>query len=336
MADRLRNATVVVAGASSGMGLATALAFARRGARLVLAARGAEALEDAARHCRSAGAAQALAVPTDVADAAQVRALADAAVAETGRIDVWINMAGLGALGPFEEIPIAVQRRLIEVNLIGAMNGAHAAVPHMLRQNRGVIINMSSIGGLVPTPFAAAYAASKFGLRGLSDSLRHELLARSRVQVCCVHPSFVDTPAPLRAANYGGRVLRPMPPVLDPEYVARRLVELALRPRRALHIGAPLRLVPVFALAPEAVGSMLGRFIRHLGLERGTPAPHTDGAVLAPLDHPTGLRSGWGTAERRQMQLAGLGAAGVLGTALWLALRRPAPRPLPRAVIRRG
>jgi short-subunit dehydrogenase len=336
MAGRLRNATVVVAGASSGMGLATALAFSRRGATVLLAARGVEGLEQAAQQCRQAGAALALAVPTDVADAAQVRALADAAVAATGGIDVWVNMAGLGALGPFEDIPAEVQRRLVEVNLIGAMNGAHAALPHMLRRNRGVIINMSSIGGLVPIPFAAAYAASKFGLRGFSDALRDEVLSRSRVQVCCVYPSFVDTPAPLRAANHGGRVLRPVPPVLDPEHVAARLVGLALRPRRALRIGAPLRLVPVFSLAPEAMGRLLARFIRHFGLERGTPARRTEGALLAPLAYPTGLRSGWGTAERRHLQLAGLGAAGLVAAALWLARRDPAPRPLPRAVIRRG
>jgi NAD(P)-dependent dehydrogenase (short-subunit alcohol dehydrogenase family) len=115
----LRNATVVVAGASSGMGLATAHAFARCGARLVLAARRQEALHRAVTSCEEAGSPRAVALPTDVADPAQTKALAQAALSHFGGIDVWINMAGFAAVGPFERIPIETHRRLIEVNLIG-------------------------------------------------------------------------------------------------------------------------------------------------------------------------------------------------------------------------
>ncbi len=309
----LRHASVVIAGASSGMGLATAVAFARRGASLALAARRRDALERAARLCEREGAARAIIVPTDIADEEAARALADEAVSQAGCIDVWINMAGLGAFGSFEATPIEVQRRILEVNLIGAMNGAYAALPYMLRRNSGVIVNMGSIGSRIAQPFAAAYTASKFGLAGFTDALRYELLARSRVQVCGVYPSFVDTPAPLHAANYSGRALRPVPPMLDPMTVAERILGLVQRPRRALHIGSPHALVPLHALAPEVMGRLMGRLALRHGLQRGPRAADTAGAILRPVPEGVGMRSGWGLEERRQAQHA------TLGTALGLA-----------------
>ena len=115
------------------------------------------------------------------------------------------------------------------MNLVGAMNGAHAALPHMLRRGRGVIVNVSSIGGRVPIPFAAAYTASKYGVAGFTEALRDELAVRSSMEVCGVYPGYVDTPTNLHSANHTGRTLRPVPPVLDPEDVAEGIVGLALR-----------------------------------------------------------------------------------------------------------
>jgi NADP-dependent 3-hydroxy acid dehydrogenase YdfG len=124
----LTGSTVVVTGASSGIGLATARAFADAGATLVLAARAEERLDDAAEDCRARG-AQVLAVPTDVTDAAQVEALAEAAVERFGRIDIWVNDAGTSLWGPFEEIPTEVHVRLIETDLLGVVHGCAAVVP---------------------------------------------------------------------------------------------------------------------------------------------------------------------------------------------------------------
>jgi NAD(P)-dependent dehydrogenase (short-subunit alcohol dehydrogenase family) len=151
-------------------------------------------------------------VPTDVTDAAAMCRLADAAASAFGGIDVWINNAGMSMWGPFEAIPLEAQARLLEVNLLGAINGAHAVLPHLFaRGGRGVIINTVSISGRVPTPWASTYTATKFGLAGFTDALRYELAAHSAIEVCGIYPAFTDTPTSLHSANYTGRSLRPVP-----------------------------------------------------------------------------------------------------------------------------
>lgn len=277
----LGSRVVVLTGASSGIGRATALALAEQGATVVLAARDRAALEAVAAQCERRG-GEALVVPTDVVDAAAVRALADAAISRFGSIDVWINNAGVGVVGRFDEIPIAVHRRVVETNLLGEMNGAHAAVQHFRQQQRGTLINMVSIGAWAPTPYAVAYTASKFGLRGFSEALRAELRDLPDVHVCEVYPTFVDTPGFQNGGNYTGRRLKPPPPLLDPQQVARAVVGLVRRPRDALSIGSvawPSRLA--HALAP----GLLGRATKRLfdaALQRADAAPSTPGNLFDP------------------------------------------------------
>lgn len=308
----------MIAGASSGMGLATAIAFARRGVPLVLAARRQGALQDAARSCEVAGSPRAIAVVADVTDAGAMHALAARAAAELPGLDLWVNMAGLGIVGRFEEVPMDLQARLIETNLVGVMNGCHAALPHMLRRGGGVIINMGSIGSRIPTPFAAAYAATKFGLRGFTEALRSEMLARSRIQVCGIYPQFVDTPALRHAANFTGRELRMAQPILRPDYVAERIVELARRPRRAMHLGSTHAMVPAFALAPETAGRVMARVTQKAMFETGAPAAPTQGALVTPVAEGTGMSGGWMGRHRQPAAGLALSALGlvVLGALL--------------------
>ena len=310
---------VVLTGASSGIGHATALAFAQAGARLVLAARGRDALDVVAAQCRRLG-ADTLVVPTDVTDAKAVGALADEAAARFGHIDVWINNVGIGAVGRFDETPIAAHRRVIETNLMGQVNGAHAVLPYFRRDGAGVLINMVSAGGWTATPYAAAYAASKFALRGFSEALRAELRDSPQVHVCEVYPTLVDTPGLSHGANYTGRQVRPFPPLVDPHRVAAALVRLSRRPRRSVWIGSlalPARLAN--ALMPDLAARLL-KILFDVGLAKSSPARLTTGNLFDPsgdAEVSGGYRRPW-----QPGALAGAASVGVLALGWWMLRRR--------------
>lgn len=313
---------VVILGASSGIGRATALSFAREGAALILAARSAPALETVAQECHRLG-AEALAVPTDATDADAVRALAEQAITRHGRIDVWFNNVGTGAVGRFDETPIEAHRRVVEANLLGGIHGAHAVLPHFRRQKRGTLIQMISVGGWTPIAYAVAYTASKFGLRGFVEALRAELADLPDVHVCAVYPTIVDTPGLSHGANYSGKQLLPGGPILDPREVAENIVALARRPRPSLVMGAgAMSSRWGHGVAPDFTAAMLRRVLDR-NLKKAPPASASSGNLFEPsVGHAIE-----GGARRSQASWKGPMAAialGGLGLAFLASKRRSA------------
>jgi short-subunit dehydrogenase len=295
MKNELRNlhgSSVVITGASSGIGRATALAFAGKGARLCLAARRADALEKVARTCRAMG-AEAIAIPADVTDPRAVAALARAADAEFGGIVVWVNNAGTGVAGALYDAPLKLHRQTVEVNLLGAMSGAYAVLPIFLRQGHGILINTISMAGWVPNPFAAAYTASKFGLRGFAASLRQELVDKPNIHVCGVFPAVIDTPIIEHGANFTGHKVEPPPFLYDPEDVAEVIVNVAMSPRDEVAVGWPARAGQVaYVLARRPLERLTGA-IAVAVRRRAKPVPVTEGSVMAPASSRIDSSGGW-------------------------------------------
>ncbi len=323
---RVRGSVVVVTGAAGGIGRATAVRFARAGADVVLAGRRAAALEDVAAECRAHG-VHALALPTDVTDAAAVERLAQHTVDQLGRIDVWVNSASVGLFATVADSPLEDVRRVLDVNVMGYVHGSRAALAQMRRQGSGVLVNVSSVIGVVPQPYGFAYAMAKAAVRALSVSLRSELrLAGVRgVDVVTVVPATYDTPFFQQAANYTGHMVEPIPPVYSPRRAARAIVRAVRRPRREVPAGPMARAVLIqHRLAPGLTERVMAGHVDRTLLSRGEDAAPTAGNLYTPSPDPrdTAVAGGWGGARRTAQRR--LAAATVLlgGLLTRRALRR--------------
>ncbi|MGY1610126.1 MULTISPECIES: SDR family oxidoreductase [unclassified Geodermatophilus] len=234
----LSEQVVVVLGASSGIGRATALEFVRRGVtRIVVASRSVEALATLVDDLRERP-AEAVAVPTDITDDDAVATLAQDAEERFGRVDTWVTVPAVSVYATVADTTMAEFRRVTEVNYLGHVAAAKAAVPVLERDGGGVLVGIGSVESHRALPLHAAYSASKAAVRLFYDALRMELTdAGSPVSVCTVLPASIATPFFEHSRSRTGSMPKPPPPVYAPELVAEAVVRLAEHPRREVPVG---------------------------------------------------------------------------------------------------
>lgn len=312
--------TIVITGASSGVGKAMALELAQHGAKLVLAARRQDALGELVTECNKLG-GLAMACPADVRSLDAIHQLASQAFQFGGSIDVWINNAGVLAAGALEQIPAEVNESVIRTNLLGYIHCAHTVLPYFKEQGSGILINNISVGGWFPTPYGAAYTASKFGLRGFSESLKGELHDYPDIHICDLYPGFLDTPGMQHAANYTGKTLKPAPPVYDPRKVARAVVTLINNPRPSATIGASAIFLRLAYQLYPALTRTITSLVISTYLKKAASMEHSSGNILHPVLYGDSIDGGWRKPVSRSAKAkAGLVVAGLAGVLIGAVL----------------
>jgi len=268
----LREQTIVLTGASSGIGLATARLAAEHGAHVVLVARDASELEEIAGRIRARG-GRATPIAGDVSDPEAMQRVAEQVIREHGSFDTWINDAGLSVYGRASETPLEDERRLFDVNYWGVVHGCRAALPH-LRQRGGTLINVGSIVSDRAVPLQGAYSASKHAVKGYTDALRMELEHDGApVNVTLVKPGAIDTPFFEHAASHMDAEPAPPPPVYAPEVVARAIVRCAEHPVREITVGGGARALSLLGMvAPRLTDVLMERTMFRLQQKEGTRA----------------------------------------------------------------
>ena len=329
----LAEQVIVITGASSGIGLATARLAATRGATVLLAARTEEALAEAVQGITASG-GKASFVVADVSVREEIEGIAAAAVERYGGFDTWVNDAGVSIFGRIDEITDEDHRRLFDINFWGVVYGSEVAAQH-LRERGGAIINLGSVASDVALPMQGMYSASKHAIKGFTDAFRTELEAASEpISVTLIKPASINSTFTKNARKYTDEDVKLPPPVYSPDDVANAIVHAAAHPQRDIYIGGGGKLMSAFARHfPRATDLMSERFL--IGLER------RDRSVRNPVgnlwkgqgrnqvtgDHP-GLVIRPSIYTRASLHPVasrlGLGAAGVAAVLglRWLAERR--------------
>lgn len=248
---------MVITGASSGIGLATAQLAAKRGAKLVLAARSDDALDEIVRRIAADG-GEAIACACDVADRAQVQRVAEEALARFGRIDTWVNNAGVSIYGRLDEVSEEDNRRLFDTNFWGVVNGSLVALPH-LKRDGGALINVGSEVSEAVIPLQGMYSASKHAVKGFTDALRIEIeeVDKAPVSITLIQPTAVDTPYPQHAKNYMDQEPKLPSPQIDPDRVAEAILDAAVKHTRATKVGTMAKVNTAMAKAMPGVAEKM-------------------------------------------------------------------------------
>ncbi len=268
---------MVITGASSGIGLATALAAAKQGVKLVLGARSKQTLDEVVRHIDEQG-GEAIAVQVDVGIDDEVRQLAAAALERFGRIDTWVNDAGLSIYGRIDEVGHKDSERMFQTNFWGVVYGSVAALPH-LKSSGGTLINVGSEVSEATIPLQGTYSASKHAVKAFTDALRMELEAdKSPVSVTLIQPTAVDTPFPEHAANYMSLEPKLPTPMIEPEKVASAILDAATDPTDSTTVGAMSVLNTTMAKIMPSLGEAMAKM--QIGRQQRAQPPHSREGTL--------------------------------------------------------
>ena len=285
----------LVVGATSGIGLATAVELARRGHRLTLVARPDSALDAAAQQCRAAGADQVLTVTADVCSLDDTRRVVRAHLDRHPSLDMIVHTAAVMAYGRLEDLAPEVFSSVVDTAVHGTMNVARAALPEFRRQGTGVFVIVNSLLGSVTVPEMGAYSVSKWGQRAVARTLQQELHDAPGVHVCVVSPGSINTPIYYQAATTLRRQARPPVPVLQPQTVGRHVADLLDRPRR--HVSVPVGpvnpvIVSGFRLFPRLYDTLVAPLFHLGGLSRRHTGPGT-GSTLRPQPGQERMQGQW-------------------------------------------
>lgn len=283
MTTSARPRVVLVVGASSGIGRETALGFARRGARLVLAARSHDALQSVADTCRQSGAGDVLVHATDIGDRGQVETLIDTAVNRFGHLDTIVQAAAVTVFGRFEQVPADVFDAVVRTDIVGTANVARSALVYLRGRGHGALVLVSSALGHATFPYQAPYVMSKFAVSALIRVLRQENRDVPGVMIHGIYPGPVDTPLYAAAGNFTGRRAQVPPPADDPAKIAAAIVRVGdERRHRDRSVGwANGPAVLAFRLFPSLFDVLVGPFVRATTFAKEV-LEHTAGNVLAP------------------------------------------------------
>jgi short-subunit dehydrogenase len=290
---KISGKTYVIVGASSGLGRGVAQELGKYKANVVLAARRTDLLEEIADTIRSFG-GNAVIVTMDISKSEDLQRVADAAIKEYAKIDVWINMAGVAALGRFWDIPVEDHARVIDVNLKGFIYGSRVAVEQFMKQKKGILINMGSVESEIPLAYQVSYSASKAGVRSLGLALNQELRLNDYkdIKVVTIEPWAIDTPLWRHVANYSG-VEPKMPLMEEPDKVVNAVLRKSIRPAKIVPVGWKAKGSSFFAnVFPRFSEWLAGNISHKYQIEMGPEVPDTEGSLYHPVSEGRGVDDG--------------------------------------------